>query len=99
MKLPKKVSVLSYEYKVVYCNLLSDVSNNEMDLCWGVTSHKDGEIRVFRHPSDVATLQTLAHEIVHCYEQAFGLRLEEKTIDFIATLTVDHLVRNKWIIQ
>ena len=100
--LPKKVNVLSVTYSIKYCDTLAEVSRDQMNLNWGQCDHMRNEIRVFRYPSDQATLQTLFHEILHIYEYSFGLSLEESLVNWIAAHFLDFVVRNKvdkWITE
>lgn len=100
MKLPKKINILSDVYDVVYCDTINDVGGDDMPQLWGCVKFKEREIRIYKHLSDIATMQTVMHEVVHAYENKFGLDVDEKTVELISSLFVEFVIRNrvdKWI--
>jgi len=97
---PDRVVILGIEYDVLYFDELKDVDpEGERDL-HGYICTINKEIRIHNGVDSVSNLQILIHEIIHGYYWALGEDVEghnEGTIDKIATLISEFLVRNEWL--
>lgn len=92
---PKKIKILSMEYRVRQHKDILAVDSTGTHFQHGNISDLERVIDVHRGGDQAQELQVLFHEIVHGYEYALGLDLEDSVADQLASHLVDFFMQNK----
>ena len=75
MQIPKKITFMSYVYKVVH-----ESKSTAEDGAFGTLDHMEQEIRLFAHNPPNRMQETLLHEVVHLVCDFIHLELEENDV-------------------
>jgi len=95
MKLPKKIKILSVPYIVAHHADIIDVDPSGEHRFHGYISDLERQIDLYVSGNHPADLTTFFHEIIHGYEFALNLDIDEHAIDMLASNLVDFFIQNK----
>lgn len=106
--LPKKISIFSKEFDIVYCDKVEDVDADHKEMLRGQIDFDDNEIRIFRGKKTGPTeiLHVILHEILHVVKANTSLKFSDETeeeedtvIDCLSMGIAHFLVENKFVTQ
>jgi hypothetical protein len=72
-----KIKVGPLLYDVVW---VEGLKNDDGESLWGQAHHENGQINLSTGKSDSQTFVTLWHEVLHCFENAYGITLDEEMV-------------------
>lgn len=92
MKIPKKVKIGIYTYKIKEVEDLKDEKNNP---CWGLCEHSEHTIYLKKGMIEPRLSEVFLHECLHGIEESFGIDLGEKKVNQIGLALMAFIIDNK----
>ena len=93
MKLPKTLIIGKSEWSVV---MLKEIDKPLKDgtITWGYCDEAKQQIEILSRLKTRPRLRTFIHEVMHAFEDEYGLEIEHKLLDKIATAFADLILVN-----
>ena len=107
MKKPTEINILGTVYSITYINNPADLDPELREVLWGHIDHYKREIRVYDNKrSLIDILKCIMHEALHVINDELHLKAFAKDedanvdneLDTFATILIDTMVRNSWIV-
>src|SRR3990167_8019481 len=97
---PNKLHLPTGTYDIIYKDLTQEAAEGKDNYLYGLTLHEKAIIFINTTiESQISLKQTVMHEIIHAFEEHYGMKFTENECDALANAFIYFLQNNDTIIK